>query len=202
MSVGTAPSAPAYAAYAGLHRWSVADYHRFIELGILTEDDRVELLEGNVVNKMPRNPPHDVAVQRLNNRLVRMNLAGWETRIQSAITLSDSEPEPDAVLARGDESTYARRHPQPGEIGLVVEVSASSLLIDRVDKGRIYAHAGLPVYWIINVIDCQVEVYTDPRPFDPIPNYAARTDYRIGDSVPLVLDGRQIPQLPVAELVA
>jgi hypothetical protein len=201
MSVGTAPPTPAYAAYAGLHRWSVADYHRFIELGILTEDDRVELLEGNVVNKMPRNPPHDVALQRLTKRLVRLAPLGWETRIQSAITLSDSEPEPDAVLARGDENTYAQRHPHPPDIGLAVEVSASSLTIDRVDKGRIYAHAALPVYWVINVMDSQIEVYTDPRPLDPIPNYATRTDYQIGDSVPLILDGQQLALLSVVELI-
>lgn len=201
MSTGTAPAMPLYAAQAGLHRWSVADYHRFIELGILTEDDRVELLEGNVVTKMAHNPPHDVAVQRLTKRLVRLAPTGWEVRIQSAITLADSEPEPDGVVARGDESTFAHRHPQPADIGLVVEVSSSSLQIDRTDKGRIYAQAGLPIYWIINVVDRQIEVYTNPQSVGSSPNYATRTDYHSGALVPLVLDTRPIAQLPVDELL-
>jgi Uncharacterized protein conserved in cyanobacteria len=201
MSVGTGPQPPAYAAQAGFHRWSIDEYHRFIELGILTEHDRVELLEGHVVNKMAHNPPHDVAVQRLNNRLVRLNLSGWETRIQSAITLAQSEPEPDAVVARGNESTYTNRHPHAQDIGLVVEVADSSLQIDREDKCRIYAEAGLPVYWIVNVNDRQVEVYTDPQSAATVRAYATRTDYRSGNSVPLVLDGQVVARFPVDDLI-
>jgi Uma2 family endonuclease len=180
---------------------TVAHYHRLIELGILTEDDRVELLEGNLVVKMAHDPPHDVAVQRLTKRLVRLAPPGWEVRIQSAITLADSEPEPDAVLARGDESTFAHRHPQPTDIGLIVEVSSSSLSIDRADKGRIYSQAGLPIYWIVNVIDRQIEVYTDPQPTDPEPKYATRSDYHLGDTVALTLDGSLIANFPVSELL-
>lgn len=201
MSVGTGPHPPAYAAHAGFHRWSVDEYHRFIELGILTEDDRVELLEGHVVNKMAHNPPHDVAVQRLTKRLVRSAPTGWEVRIQSAITLTDSEPEPDAVVARGDDSTFARRHPYTSDIGLVVEVADSSLQIDRQDKRRIYAEAGLPVYWIVNVIDRQVEVYTNPQTSATTPDYNTRVDYKSGDSVPFVLDGQVVAQFPVDDLI-
>src|ERR1051325_6798034 len=98
-------------------RFTVDEYHRMIESGILTDEDKVELLEGYVVEKMPRNPPHDVVIQRLNKRLTRLSLADWEVRIQSAITLSDSEPEPDVVLARGDDHTFANRHPNPAELG-------------------------------------------------------------------------------------
>jgi Uma2 family endonuclease len=122
-------------------------------------------------------------------------------RSEQPITLSDSEPQPDIVLARGDHTTYRTRHPGPADIGLVVEVADTSLTVDRNDMARIYARAGLPVYWIINVVDRQVEVYTDPRPADPVPAYATRTDYRPGDAVPLVLGGRPIAQLPVDDLL-
>ena len=202
MSVGTGPQTPpAYAAQAGFHRWSVNDYHRFIELGILGEDDCVEFLEGFVVNKTVHNPPHDVSVQKLTKRLVRFAPPGWEVRIQSAITLINSEPEPDAVMARGDESTFVRRNPHAPDIGLIVEVADSSLQIDREDNGRIYAEAGLPMYWIINVIDRQVEVYTDPRPSIPAPKYATRVDYKAGDLIPLVLAGQVIVHFAVDELM-
>lgn len=201
MSVVTQLNPPAYAAHAGFRRWSVDEYHRFIELGILNEDDRVELLDGNVVLKMAHNPPHDISVQKLTKRLVRVAPEGWEVRIQLAITLAESEPEPDAVLARGPEDTFSTRHPHAPDIGLVVEVSASSLPIDRSDKGRIYAQAQLPIYWIINVEERQIEVYTDPKSSDPIPAYAARIDYKVGESVPLVLDGKLVASIPVSELM-
>jgi len=201
MSVGTIPQLPVYASQAGFRRWSVAEYHRFIELGILNEYDRVELLEGNVVNKMAHNPPHDAAVQKLTKRFVRLAPEGWEARIQLAVTLVDSEPEPDAVLASGDESAFNSHHPTAPEIGLVVEVSDSSLSIDRRDKGRIYSHANLPIYWIVNIVDRQIEVYTDPRPNDAIPSYGSRVDYKSGDAVPFILDGNLIAQILVNDIL-
>src|SRR5262245_24583175 len=138
-------------AAADLHKWSVADYHRFIELGILTEDDRVELLEGNVVNKMPPNPPHSNTVTNVLE-LLGVHLPS-DCRLRSAnpMTLIDSEPEPTIVFARGDRSTYRTRHPGPADIGLVVNVSDTSLAIDRAEMGRIYARSNLPTYWVINL---------------------------------------------------
>lgn len=133
--------------------------------------------------------------------MVRVLPADWELRSEQPITLADSEPQPDLVLARGEYTKYRTRHPGPADIGLVVEVADTSLPVDRNDMGRIYARANLPVYWIINVVDRQVEVYTDPRPADPVPAYAARTDHRPGDSVPLVLDGQNIAQIPVDDLL-
>jgi Uma2 family endonuclease len=187
---------------AMFHRYSVATYQHLTRLGVFMEDDNVELVDGYVLNKMAHNPPHDVAVQRLTKRLVRLAPPGWEVRIQLAVTLANSEPEPDAVFARGDENTFAKRHPGPADIGFVAEVSATSLDFDRLDKGRIYAQAAIPSYWIINVIDRQIEVYADPRPADPVPSYATRTDYKAGDSVPLLLDGQTVAQIPVNDLLS
>src|SRR5215470_17301210 len=91
---------------AGFRRFSVAEYHKLIDIGILTEDDNLELLEGYLVHKMSRNPPHDGTLQLLQEILAPVLPAGWRLRIQSAITLPDSEPEPDGAVARGDARTY------------------------------------------------------------------------------------------------
>jgi len=174
---------------AGFRRFSVAEYHRLIELGMLTEDDNIELLEGYLVHKMSRNPPHDAAIQKGMKRWLRVLPAGWDLRVQSAITLTDSEPEPDFAIVRGDENDYLARHPTAADIGLVVEVSDSTLPGDRDDKGRIYARAGIPCFWIVNLVDGQIEVYTSPSGPVPDPKFAQRVDYRPGDSVSLALGG-------------
>ena len=146
---------------AGFRRFSVPEYHHLCELGILTEDDNLELLEGYLVHKMTRNAPHDGTLHRLLRFLSRMVPDEWEVRCQAAVTLSDSEPEPDlAIVRRG--TNYRLQHPAPADIALVIEVSDSSLDGDRADKCRIYARAGVPIYWIVNLVDEQIEVYSSP----------------------------------------
>jgi Uma2 family endonuclease len=186
---------------AGFRRFSVAEYHRLIELGILTEDDNLELLEGYLVHKMSRNPPHDAALQKGTKRWLRFLPPGWDLRVQSAVTLTDSEPEPDFAVVRGDENVYLTRHPTAADIGLVVEVSDSTLPGDRDDKGRIYAGAGIACYWIVNLVDRQIEVYTAPSGATADPKFGQRLDYRPGDSVPLVLPGAAPIQVAVLELL-
>src|SRR5882672_8461909 len=109
-------SAPAIAPPARTHqhsfrRFSVVEYHRMIETGILTDEDKVELIEGYVELKMPRNAPHDSTVQATMKRVYRLLPPGWDLRVQSAVTLTDSEPEPDISVVRGEESAYRTRHP-------------------------------------------------------------------------------------------
>ena len=172
-----------------------------ISAGILSESSNVELIEGRIIHKMSRNPPHDVVLDQTNEAL-RSRLPGgqWRVRVQSAITLPpDSEPEPDIAIVAGPASRYARNHPSPGDIALVVEVADTTLEDDRIEKGRIYARAGLPVYWIVNVRERQVEVYTQPAG-DANPAYLSRNDYRLDDSVPLVLFGQRVADVSVGEL--
>lgn len=197
MTLMTVPL-PYQGTMAGFRRFSVAEYHRLIDLGILTEDDDLELLEGYLVHKMARNPPHDVAIQKTNKRLVRLVLPGWDVRCQSAITLDKSEPEPDFAIVRGDESAYLARHPGPADIGLVIEVADSTLPGDRDDKGRIYAHAGIPIYWIVNVRDRWVEVYSVPSG----DTYGTRVDFGVRQAIPLLLDGATVGQIRVDEMLA
>jgi Uma2 family endonuclease len=200
MNVGNI-TMPLRATMAGFRRFTVDEYHWLTERGFLTEDDNLELLEGYLVMKMARNPPHDGSIQLVEDALKQSAPRGWCVRIQMAVTLADSEPEPDLVVARGDKRTYLTRHPTQADVGLVVEVADSSLPSDRTDKVRIYARAGLSVYWIVNVTDGQVEVYEQPSGPTATPDYGTRHTYRPGDTVPFALDGQPVAQIPVTELL-
>jgi Uma2 family endonuclease len=180
---------------------TVAEYHQMIRDGAFDDGDPIELIEGYLVQKMPHNTPHASTVQKLTKRLIRLAPSGWEVRIQLPITLTDSEPEPDAALARGTDVTFDTHHPEPAELGLVVEVADSSRYSDRLEKGRVYARAGIPVYWIVNVADKRIEVYTTPDTTANPPAYAARLDYLPGDTVPITLDGAVVGTIAVNELL-
>jgi Uma2 family endonuclease len=194
-------SLPLLGTMAGFRRFSVAEYHKLTEIGILTEDDNLELIEGYLVLKMARNPPHNATIQKVAKRLFRTLPTGWDLRVQCAITLTESEPEPDLAAVRGDENTYLTRHPGPTDIGLLIEVSDSTLAGDRADKGRIYARANIPCYWIINLIDRQVEVYTAPSGPTATPAFAQRDDYHVGATIPLNLDGVRVASIAVQDLL-
>jgi Uma2 family endonuclease len=181
-----------------LRRFSVAEYHKMIDAGILTPNDRVELLEGWIVQKMPQNPPHSSSVGRVNRCLGRILPNDWSLRVQCPITLSESEPEPDIVVARGKEGTYDKRHPKPTDIGLVMEIADSSLLEDRRYKGALYAREKIAEFWLMNVNERKIEVHTRPRGG----RYHKTAEFAHSDLVPLVLDGKKIADIPVAELIA
>lgn len=186
---------------ASVARFSVARYQKMIEAGILTAEDKVELLENHVVLKMSRNPPHDSTIQQMLEQLFLRRPPGWSFRSRSAITLTDSQPEPDFALVRGTASNYKTRHPGPADITLVIEVADSSLLRDRRDKTRIYSRAGIPTYWIVNLIDSRVEVYALPSGPTASPAYGSFQTFAPGDEVPIVLDGVVVASVPVADLL-
>ncbi len=192
---------PLQAQMAGLYRFSVAQYHKLIDMDILTEDDNLKLLDGYLAHKMSRNPPHDAAIQKILKRLFRILPPDWDLRIRSAITLSHSEPEPDLAVVRGDETRYLTNHPGPTDVGLVIEVADSTLDSDRADKGRIYAEAGIACYWIVNLVDRQIEVYTLPSGATSTPAFGQRQDYRSGDAVPLLLDASVVGNILVHDLL-
>jgi Uma2 family endonuclease len=172
------------------------------ELGFLTEDDRVELLEGWIVAKMAHNPPHDGTLYLLQSLFAEFVSGGWLVRVQSAVTLRarrGSEPEPDIVIARGPAEKFLERHPGTADIGLVVEVSDTTLDRDRGIKQRIYARAAIPHYWIVNIPDRHLEVYDTPLA-GRVPLYQHRTDFAVGASVPVLLDGRSIGKVSVSRL--
>ena len=183
-----------------LHRLTVDQYHRMIAAGVLREDDRVELLEGLLVDKMTHNPPHDATVWLVQTVLLPLLPPEWILRIQSAITLGDSEPEPDLAVARGPGTRYVRSHPRPRDLALVVEVADTTLEEDRGTKARVYARARVPQYWIVNIPEAKVEVYTEPRA-GRAPGYRQRQDHGVGDMLSLALLDRQVAQVPVRGLL-
>jgi Uma2 family endonuclease len=182
-------------------RLSVEQYHEMIRAGILTDDDPVELLEGWLVPKMPKNPPHRITTQLTREALAGILPTGWYVDTQDPITTEDSEPEPDVVVVRGETRQYLDRHPGPGDVALVVEVSDATLQRDRGFKKRLYASASIPVYWIVNLIEKQCEVYTAPSGPTEGADYRHRQDYGPPDAVPLVVEGVEVGCIPVRELL-
>ena len=170
-----------------VRRFTVEEYRRLGESGILAEDDRVELLEGWIVPKMVHNPPHDNAVELIDEALRAELPAGFFVRVQSAIHTADSEPEPDLALVSGSPRARKGRHPTPDEVALVVEVADASLDRDRGAKARLYARAGIRAYWIVNLVDRQVEVHEDPTGPVAEPAYRRRAVHRAAQPIVLRL---------------
>ncbi|HEY9626096.1 MAG TPA: Uma2 family endonuclease [Coleofasciculaceae cyanobacterium] len=143
--------------------WTVEDYHRMVETGVLTGSDRVELLEGQVIEMNPQLPPHAATTQRAFRYLDRLLETVAYVRMQLPVTLKPkSEPEPDIAVVRIDANEYGDRHPTPEDIFLIIEVADSTLLGDRQQKALIYAKAGISDYWILDVNAKQVHVFREP----------------------------------------
>src|SRR5206468_585277 len=130
--------------------------------------------------KMPTNPPHSLSKGLLKDLLALLLATDYFMREQDPTTTDDSEPEPDISAVRGKRRDYEIRHPTAADTGLLVEVSDSSLQRDR-EKRRVYARAGYPLYWIVNIPDRQIEVYTQPSGPCDQPDYAQVTIYKEGD---------------------
>jgi Uma2 family endonuclease len=184
-----------------VRRLSVEQYHQMLRSGILHTEDRVELLEGWLVDKMTKHPPHRVATRLTRGVLEKLVPAGWYVDSQEPVTTIDSEPEPDVCVVRGAPRDYVDRHPGPRDVGMLVEVADESLLRDRGIKKRLYARAQIACYWIVNLLDRQVEVYTKPRVSRDQADYRQRDVYGADDQVPLVLDGTEVSQVNVWDLL-
>ena len=145
-------------------RFSVKEYHRLIEVGILTKEDRVELLEGEIVEMSPIGDPHQGTVDRLN-RLFTSRLGEQViVRVQGPILLAsvESEPQPDVALLVPRQDFYTTRRPEPADVLLAVEVMDSSVGKDRRVKLPLYARAGLREVWLVDLNTERVEVYRRP----------------------------------------
>jgi Uma2 family endonuclease len=194
------PYTPTFLSDASVATFSTARYDAMVEAGFLTSEDKVELLENYVVLKMPRNPLHDGTLDLVLSAL-RVLPAGWFVRVQQTVVTSDSRPEPDFAVVRGNSRSYLVNHPTPADVGLLIEVANTSVLRDQRDKARIYARANVVCYWIVNLEDRRVEVHTQPSGPGDSPAYASVQNYAPGDAVPLVLDGNTVANIPVADLL-
>jgi Uma2 family endonuclease len=200
MTLATVPSASPPANGSLYYPLTVQQYHKMIEVGILRKGDRVELLEGWLVKKVTQNPPHNSSVTRVNYCLAPLVPATWHLRIQAAITLGDSEPEPDVLLVMASYDQFDDHHPGPDDVGLVVEIADTTLSQDQNVKTRIYARARLPVYWIVNLPARRVEVYTQPRG-GKTPRYRQCQTYDESASVPVVVGTATLGSIPVRNLL-
>jgi Uma2 family endonuclease len=186
---------------APLYRLSVDQYEAMAASGAIPTSHRVHLINGYLVEKMSQKPPNAVADNLLSAELARVVPARrYHIRPAQPIRLPGqaSEPEPDRCVVRGTIVDYAEEHPGPADIALVAEVAdRSRLAIDRKYGTELYGPAGIPVYWIVNLVHRQVEVYGDPGP----EGYASRAVYPEGQSVPVVICGRQVGRIAVKDIL-
>ena len=149
-------------------RWTRFEYERLIDAGMFRPGERLELLDGKLVVREPQGSLHATAVGLIEDALRACFGSGWVVRVQMPIALDDeSEPEPDVAVVAGARRDYELSH--PARPALVVEVSESSLGQDRGDKAGLYARAGVPEYWIVNLVSRCLEVRRDPAPTLPGP---------------------------------
>jgi Uma2 family endonuclease len=179
---------------------TVDEYERMIEDGTIGEDDQVELWDGVVVPKMPKNPRHRVGTTKTSEALGRVIPPNWYAAQEEAIALRPhSKPEPDVAVIPAELKYDSSRDPTATECCLVVEVADKSLAADRGKKLVGYARAGIPVYWILNLRDDQLEVYSDPD--QAAGQYRNHVDYRPGQEAPVVIQGKQVGQIAVVDLL-
>ena len=168
---------------------TIDEYHRMAEAHILTDEDKVELLHGEIIEMSPIGSEHSACVKRLNAFFNQLLVEKAIVSVQDPIQLpSLSEPEPDIALLHPRLNFYADAHPLPKDVFLVIEVADSSLLKDRQVKLPIYASAGIPEYWIINLEQKRVEAYRHPRDNQ----YLSQTISEIGEKVHLAAFGVDI----------
>jgi len=185
-----------------LGRLTLDQYEAMVEAGILTARDRMMLINGCLVEKMTHSPPHAIADELCGEALRPLLPAGWSLRTAKPVRIPrpaperDSEPEPDRCVVRGTTRDYEDRHPGPGDIALAVEVSRSSLAADRKMAG-IYGRAGIPVYWLIDVVNRQVEVFSQPGPA----GYAAVEVLAPGHVLTVVFDGVEVGEIPIEDIM-
>jgi Uma2 family endonuclease len=184
-----------------LFQLSIEKYHDMVAAGILTADDKVELIEGVLVQKVPKHPPHVFAAAETTERLTAMLPGGHFVSKNDPATIGNSEPEPDVQVIRGVRSDYLSRHLKPADLLLAVEVADSSLRYDRVVKQRLYARAGIAIYWIINLVDRQIEVHTNPDASTAEPLYKTIRIFTAADRVPVTIAGQVVGEIAVADVL-
>lgn len=144
-------------------KFSIDEYHKLVDLRFFTENDRIELIRGEIIDMAPKRTPHSVCNSLLWKQLYELIGKQSEIRVQEPIILSShSEPEPDVVIAKKKSDNYLSAHPTVEDIILVIEISDSTLEYDRETKLSLYAEVGINNYWIFNLVDNRLEVYSQP----------------------------------------
>jgi len=188
-------SPPAPWASPDVYRMRVDEYERMA--GVL-DDPRVELIDGYLVKKMGKKPPHIWAVESLLPALTSLLPPGCFCRKEDPVRIPDfDEPEPDIAVVRGPREAYRGRIPESKDLALVVEAAETTIERDRGPKLSAYASGRIPVYWIVNLVDGQVELYSDPVSG----GYRSVKIFKPGQEVPVVIDGVQVGAIAVAGIL-
>jgi Uma2 family endonuclease len=160
------------------HRFSVKEYYLMAGTGVLPADARVELLNGEIIDMSPIGPFHGGVTKHLIQLFTAAAKGRWLTSVQDPAHLDEfSEPQPDLMLLKPAADYYSKRHPGPGDIHLLVEVSDSSLDIDRETKLPAYGRAGIVEVWIVNLNESTIEIYREPH----FTGYGSKTILRGGE---------------------
>jgi Uma2 family endonuclease len=171
--------------------FTVDDYYTMLDAGILREDDRVELIDGEIIEVSPVGPRHAAVVTRVNNVLVPLVQGKALLRPQLPLRLDQfNEPQPDIVVLKPRPDCYSSRHPGPADVFLVVEISDSSLKYDRDVKLPIYAAARIPEVWIADLPGGEILVYREPSG----KRYRTSLSFQRGDSLSCL----KFPQIQLA----
>jgi len=179
---------------------SVAEYLRLIDSGVLPEDPSYFLWMGRLVTKVPKDWPHVKSLSKLSLLAVRTVPEGVFVQQEQPMVLRESVPEPDLAIYRGSIEDYDRdRRPSASDAALVVEVADTRLEEDRGEVLEAYAAHGIRIYWIVNLRDGIVEVHSDPLPGES--RYATFSAFGPDDSVPLLLDGREVARFTVRDFL-
>ncbi len=166
MALPTLTKEPTTRTFPPRRRFTVEEFYRMLDAGIFTEDDRVELVEGDIIAMMPIGARHAACVKRLNRLLGRVLGEQVIISVQDPLRLDEkNEVLPDVTVLRFRPDFYANAHPGPEDVSLVVEVAETSQAYDREVKVPLYARHGIPEYWLINLQDNVVEVYRKPSPY-------------------------------------
>jgi len=179
---------------------SVEQYHDMIRTGILTENDPSNCWMDGWCLKCPRTAPQ-YRDRSSAHHLGAGHPRGLVCELARTVTLPTSEPEPDVVAVRGEPQQYPDAPPGPQDVALLVEVADSTLHRDQTTKKRLYAQAGIPIYWIVNLVDQRIEVHREPSGPAEYPDYRQRQYFRSGDAVPLVIEAREVARVAAAELL-
>lgn len=160
------------------YRFSREAFERMVGEGVFPPESRVELVRGELLEMSPQGSRHFATIRLMEDALRRVAGRGLDVRVQGPLALSEIDlPEPDIAVVKGDARTYINSHPESAV--LVVEVSDTSLEFDRTRKLAVYASAGIPEYWIANLIDDFVEVHTEPAEG----MYRSKRTYAPGDAI-------------------
>jgi Uma2 family endonuclease len=179
--------------------FTVEEYLRMVEAGILTKRDRVELIEGRIVETMPTDPPHVLALELLSELLKNACPPAWIVRLNAPLSLKKSCPQPDIMVIPGPRELCAKRHPVAQDVLLVVEVSDSTLFEDRTKMARMYAAARIPSYWILNLKNRRLEVHSDPSGPRSVPTYRRKLEIKEDGAASLAFP-ETTKELPVSAM--